>query len=315
MTTRHHTMDSLGEWLLALYQNARHTEPDIFQRQTLAQLKTFIEFDFAAWGGGLAATRTIAQVTVLNQSPGLFAEWQQVAHQDAYCELALQRLNHAVMFDDVPGFRQSAAYLNHWQRYDARQMLATIRAEPVSGYVSFIGLCHADRAHVYDEQDRQHKDLLMPHLATALQLSHDHLMQSAGGVDEAVALVSLDGSILTCQPGFLALIHEEWGPSANRLPREAFHCAIASARWRGRRIQLQSNTLADYQLVRAQPADNIQSLTQRELEIAALYAQGLSHKQIARDLQIAPATVRNHIARVYQRLNVANKSELARLIQ
>ncbi len=51
-------------------------------------------------------------------------------------------------------------------------------------------------------------------------------------------------------------------------------------------------------------------LTQREMMIAERYAQGATYKTIAAGLDIAPMTVRNHLASVYRKLEVGNKPEL-----
>ena len=54
----------------------------------------------------------------------------------------------------------------------------------------------------------------------------------------------------------------------------------------------------------------IDQLSLRQRDIAIRYAQGLTHKQIATELSIAPATVRNHIATIYRHLGVSNKADL-----
>jgi len=52
-------------------------------------------------------------------------------------------------------------------------------------------------------------------------------------------------------------------------------------------------------------------LTPRELEIASLVARGLSNKEIALDLQIGPATVKNHVHNILDKLNVRRRSAIA----
>lgn len=52
-------------------------------------------------------------------------------------------------------------------------------------------------------------------------------------------------------------------------------------------------------------------LTPREQSIAGLYGKGLSHKDIARRLDISPATVRNFIQRIFAKLGVCDKAELS----
>ena len=47
-------------------------------------------------------------------------------------------------------------------------------------------------------------------------------------------------------------------------------------------------------------------LSQREREVLRLLAEGLSAKQIARDLGISQSTVSQHISRIYDKLEVRN---------
>jgi DNA-binding NarL/FixJ family response regulator/DNA-binding SARP family transcriptional activator len=55
------------------------------------------------------------------------------------------------------------------------------------------------------------------------------------------------------------------------------------------------------------------ALTGREREIAALAAKGTANSEIASALAISPRTVENHLARVYKKLHVASRTELARM--
>ena len=52
------------------------------------------------------------------------------------------------------------------------------------------------------------------------------------------------------------------------------------------------------------------SLSARECEVAELYVEGLSYKEIARDLDISPATVRTHLNTIYRKLEVTSRIEL-----
>ena len=52
------------------------------------------------------------------------------------------------------------------------------------------------------------------------------------------------------------------------------------------------------------------SLSARETEIASAYAQGDTYQSIARRLNIAPSTVRTHLAAIYRKLGVSSKLEL-----
>lgn len=52
-------------------------------------------------------------------------------------------------------------------------------------------------------------------------------------------------------------------------------------------------------------------LTPREREIADLVARGLPNKSIARELSLAPATIKNHVHNVLQKLSLQRRGEIA----
>ena len=50
-------------------------------------------------------------------------------------------------------------------------------------------------------------------------------------------------------------------------------------------------------------------LTERELEIIKLVAQGLANKEIANQLEIAERTVRTHVSNILEKLHLANRTQ------
>ena len=48
-------------------------------------------------------------------------------------------------------------------------------------------------------------------------------------------------------------------------------------------------------------------LTQRETELIPLLSEGLSNKQIAAKLYIAPETVKTHLQNIYRKLNARGR--------
>ncbi len=61
-------------------------------------------------------------------------------------------------------------------------------------------------------------------------------------------------------------------------------------------------------------ADRLARLTRRERLIATRFGEGLTYKEIAQALYVAPATVRSHLAAVYRKLGVRNKAGLINLV-
>ena len=58
-------------------------------------------------------------------------------------------------------------------------------------------------------------------------------------------------------------------------------------------------------------SDSVVPLSRREGEIAQLAAKGLASKEIADRLFLSVRTVRNHLQKVYTKLGVASRAELA----
>jgi DNA-binding NarL/FixJ family response regulator len=56
-------------------------------------------------------------------------------------------------------------------------------------------------------------------------------------------------------------------------------------------------------------------LTHREREVARALANGKSHKETARILGVAPATVRNQTQSIYTKLGIDNRANLTSLVQ
>lgn len=309
------TPEYLSHFLLRLYQDARSMLPEQFQRVSLQRMQTLVPFDFAAWGGGTAYDRQITSLVMLNQSHRLFSTWGEVADRDAYCDLALRQTDRVVLFDDVPHFRQSEAYVDHWQSFQARHMAATIMTEPIMGYVSFIGICRDSARQPFSAQERDMKQLLIAHLGSALRLSQEHLLNQQVGAEEGHGLATRGGQLLYTQSLFRQLMREEWGRHSTKIPIAVLKLAEKTGIWRGHAIQLQLEPNGNYHLLRAEPLFKPVHMTLRERAIAELFAQGRSHKEVARELDVAPSTVRNHLAHIYRRLNIHNKTELLQLLQ
>ncbi|MGE0407643.1 MAG: response regulator transcription factor [Amphiplicatus sp.] len=62
------------------------------------------------------------------------------------------------------------------------------------------------------------------------------------------------------------------------------------------------------------PGDPLGALTEREREIALALNEGLTNKEIARNLDISPRTVEVHRARVFEKVGVRNVAGLVRLL-
>ncbi|TDQ52146.1 response regulator [Actinorugispora endophytica] len=61
---------------------------------------------------------------------------------------------------------------------------------------------------------------------------------------------------------------------------------------------------------RPEPAERLDSLTDREREVVALVGTGLSNEEIARRLVLSPATAKTHVSRAMVKLRVRDRAQL-----
>jgi DNA-binding NarL/FixJ family response regulator len=59
----------------------------------------------------------------------------------------------------------------------------------------------------------------------------------------------------------------------------------------------------------APPTEDYDGLTDRELDILKLVGQGLSNKQIGKQLFISDRTVQAHLSNIFSKLNVSSRTE------
>jgi DNA-binding NarL/FixJ family response regulator len=67
----------------------------------------------------------------------------------------------------------------------------------------------------------------------------------------------------------------------------------------------------DFKKASAPQVRNNGPLTTRERQIIHVLAEGLTNKEIARRLKLAEGTVKVHLHRIFQKLEVANRTALA----
>jgi DNA-binding NarL/FixJ family response regulator len=75
------------------------------------------------------------------------------------------------------------------------------------------------------------------------------------------------------------------------------------------RVQLR----ASGQTARRRVADTRDQLTEQELQVAHLVAQGLSNREVAAQLFLSPRTIAAHLRSIFRKLGISSRTQLARL--
>ena len=94
-------------------------------------------------------------------------------------------------------------------------------------------------------------------------------------------------------------------------PIDTIANAIRSA-YAGQSVLSQEATSALMKM-KGRPPKPGSDLSQRELEVLALIAQGLSNEEIAERLVISPATARHHVSAYINKLDASNRAQAAAL--
>ena len=102
--------------------------------------------------------------------------------------------------------------------------------------------------------------------------------------------------------------------------------AVSTTVHRGRQVQGDIATLTRDDVVKSSSPDEYRepqvasrrgdddrqwgpwSLTQRELEVLQLLAEGATNSEISQRLYISPKTTKNHLAAIFQKLDVTNRT-------
>ena len=316
-------MKETGDFLLQLYRAARECGPDAFQSAVFDKLQHSFAFTAAFWGAGCFVDRGTRIVpTALcarNVDPQFLVDWSQVQHDDPVVPRLRSQRGTALRVH-APSFYAAQpvlAALARRYRIQSMTVVAMPCAEPRS--IEWLSLFRDRPDDLCSDAQRRWLEHVTPHLGQAW-LIHRALQRAdapeGDAHDEAIAVAeSSTGRLLCAAAPFLALMACEWsGFDGVHAP------APLKAAWEehrpfvhlGRHCRVDGRSAGELVYIAARPSACADALTQRQAEIAGLYAQGLSSKQIAQRCGLSPATVRNHLATVYATLGVHGKLEMAR---
>jgi len=297
-----------SDFILAIHDASMYLSPADFHRWALKETRRHIDFDFAIWGGGNGHSRQLHMATVLDQVDTFFETWESVKHNDQYADLVIGNTGQTWSIDQLPEFRESEAYHEHWGRYHARQMVSTMEVDTHTGLHIFVTLARDDQQAAFSAVDIQTKNLITQHLFLASRHNDMHYLRAS---QAPASFVDRRGLLHAALPEFCAMLVNEWGRQAwQRLPENVNQALWSTGRFHSDHISLNAERFNNRLLVRA-AVNPLVSLSPREEQVARLYAAGSSHKEVAQALAISPTTVRTHLARVYQKLSVSDKGALA----
>ena len=316
-------MSQFDDLVIAIYRAARDVPMTEFQDIALTFVNSVIAFDSGRWGSsGIDENGIDFRVARLyNDDPESIEAYRQIESPDAPGLFAATHLGRAHNFHLSECFRarDERDWLEFARRFHHEQGMLTAIRNARTTLVDSVSLYRAHAARPFSERERLLCQRLVPHLVEAQAINRTLYaaqwgLESGGGMVRATAIADRKGVVHVAESGFFSLLQCEWpewngpilpGIVRQRLLEETYET------FAGRAIILSRQAFDELVLLRVRPRSGVDDLTKRELEVAQQIAAGLSYKEIAQVMNIAPATVRNHIQAIHGRLQVRNNVELA----
>lgn len=315
-------LNCLGQLLFNLYRLTKEAAPSHFQREALELIKSFIPFDAAAWATGIISSGEVIPHTVHLEGvrEDFLRTWEECKHED--------HLIHGVM--TTPGitfnvrvrkeFAGTQILENHCKPNHMEQILCTSEVDSLTGLYNVIAIYRSDPDVLFSEHERAFMQVVVPHLCETwktirIERFRQHYLHNDSS-QWASAITDHKGVLHVADHRFVAMMQREWCAwDGTHLPRELNAIEEAKNTFRGKRITIKSEPVKDFVLLSARERTAIDALSRREMEIAQRFSEGKSHKEIATELDISPATVRTHLSTVYNKMQIRSKIELATLLR
>lgn len=310
--------DALSLLLLDLYGAAIRSEIGEFERTFLRLLADYVPFD-AAWTG-VATLRPDGPVNHNSFLYGLpvqfFNGWKQVRHCDPLCDprrLIYGKAAVATVLDAAIDheFRDWAA------KYGLAYLLRVCALDNRFGLTTFLSIYRRALDRPFSEEEKQRMEHVIPHLAAALEINRSsHLVRLQADTINTTARAICDsyGLLHQVDEGFVQVLADEWPDwKGGRLPSPLIDHVRRGAvlPYTGEVLRLRFTKVAGLYLVEVRQRSLTDRLSPQELTAIRYYGEGISYKEVARRMNLSPATVRHYLRCAYKKLGMHDKGQIA----
>lgn len=300
---------TLSSLLLAWHRLSAQSTLESFRGGALALLEAHLPISAAWWGvAHLRGGSPRVLQSYLHRLPAKFADdWLSSAELD---DLAHTVIEHPSVTVRYTSYEAPEAFDTN---YGIASALSTAMPAEDTGLVHFLSIYRDDSLPLFTEEDRALVELLMPHLFLAEEKQGLATWQSEqANPRQLTATVSKHAWLEQATPAFCQVLMAEFPEwFGGHLPSALLGMIhIGTGHWQGRTLDVSVSQGQDGSCHLNLQLRASLGLTRREEMVARAYAAGGSHKEIARDLGLKPATVRGYLQQCYLKLNVSNKISL-----
>jgi DNA-binding CsgD family transcriptional regulator len=300
-----------------------------------------LRLDLGDWDGAVAALGELETSAAVSASPHrhaavlLIKAKSAALHGQATAALDLVSAAEQMAVDPSPNFQGRAqivrgiAYLSASRYQDAYETLCRLfdPADPGrhsgarDGAIAYLAEA-AERTARQDETRETIRGLrsvadISGSPSLSAQLTYAEALSAPDNLAESVFLAGLgaDSTSGPWQRGRLQLAYGRWLRRQQRVTQSRVPLQAALAAFRGlgaaRWIQEALGELAATGTQHQDGAAPVAVLSAQEAKIARLVADGLSNREISQQLCISPRTVGSHLYRIFPKLAVSSRAQLA----
>jgi DNA-binding CsgD family transcriptional regulator len=313
----------VDELLIEIYRSTRELPIQEFRDAAIGQIKTTLRFNSAMWGTGQIqpdAGLVIHCIHLHNQNAEMLFSYEQIKSCDYAAMDAALRHGEVCNFNFQNMFAgpANAKIRAHNLKFKMEHLLVGMVPDKPNNSLQFLFLWRENEQDHYTEQEQRLGNFLLPHLLEAGAINsllwRNQMTTALIGKQSARAISDKNGRLFTVDKEFLAVIQREWPEwLPPTLPLQLMESLGQSTSYRffGEHVSVMVNIVKGMLFLLARQKRAVDRLTAAERVVATLVAGGHSYKEVAKQLKLSPATVRNELHRVYVKLGISNKAALA----
>ena len=307
---------SIDKIISLLYRGSTRVDPVEFRQWGLEQIHRVIDFDAALWATGhleLQQFHYAAQIGLDDNYPD---QLRKTIDINPFKQGVLRNIGKPVTMSEVypdQEFYNSPLYQQLFEPYGIERIMGSAHLDSRSGLYSIVSLYRKQRELDFCQKERKIMERLTYHLDLAASHAYFvHLELKQQGGKGVAAICDQQGYYYQVQENFLNIIESSFSNhKAQKLPFETppFDSEVTQ-----NDLIVKSSPFGKLTLITIRQTDPLDILTEREKEIVDWVTKGLTFKEVGKKLEVAPSTVSNHLYRIYQKLGITSRTELARML-
>ena len=312
-------MDKLNQLIFNLYGAAHECSASEFDEHALTLTRQILAFESATV---VAATFSkddeikIQSIHINNQPVEKLLDRKYLSSPDTVLIDAYRNKGKCIIADSSIENRDKPDLIKYCKKYDVAHTLVLINDGVTKSSVDVIALWRARQKKAYTAIDTKMGEVILPHLFQARAINRRIHIHKYGSnpLERMSLLASLDGCLQFMDDVTIDFLRNEWPHWEPPVLPSIFMNALNSVGTRqyvGKTFMAGSTVHNKFLFIQLTPKPLNLDLTEAETTVAWLASNGMSYKEVARELGKSPATVRNQLHSAYAKLGVNNKTSLA----